>query len=223
MTDTTAARKIAQNTTFAVLFAIGFCHLLNDMMQALLPAIYPTLKQRFHLNFAQIGLVTLAFNAPLRCCSRWWAISPTRSPCPIRWRRRMVSTLLGLLVLSIAGTIGAVLICAMVIGWVRRSSIPNPSRVARMASGGRHGLAQSVFQVGGNTGQALRPLTAAALVATLWPAQHRLVCGLLALLGIIVLYQCRHLVQASRPGQRMHQPQASRISNLPPMQDHGCR
>ena len=108
MTDTAATRQTAHDTTFAVLFAISFCHLLNDMMQALLPAIYPTLKARFPSELRpdrpdDPGLP----DAPPRCCSRWWAISPTRGPCPIRWRLGMVSTLIGLLVLSHGASLSA--------------------------------------------------------------------------------------------------------------------
>jgi len=86
MTDTTATRQTVQNTTFAVLFAIGFCHMLNDMMQALLPAIYPSLKQDFHLNFTQIGLITLAYQITASLLQPMVGYFSTRSPCPIRWR-----------------------------------------------------------------------------------------------------------------------------------------
>jgi FSR family fosmidomycin resistance protein-like MFS transporter len=187
MTDTTATRQAVQNTTFAVLFAIGFCHMLNDMMQALLPAIYPSLKQDFHLNFTQIGLITLAYQITASLLQPMVGYFSDKKPRPYSLATGAVFTLAGLLGLSLAGSYGAILLCAMVIGIGSAVFHPESSRVARMASGGRHGLAQSVFQLGGNTGSALGPLLAAALVARY--GQHSIAwAGLLALLSIIVLY-----------------------------------
>ena len=187
MTDTTATRQAVQNTTFAVLFAIGFCHMLNDMMQALLPAIYPSLKQDFHLNFTQIGLITLAYQITASLLQPMVGYFSDKKPRPYSLAAGAIFTLIGLLGLSIAGSYGAILICAMVIGIGSAVFHPKSSRVARMASGGRHGLAQSVFQLGGNTGSALGPLLAAALVARY--GQHSIAwAGLLALISIIVLY-----------------------------------
>jgi len=187
MTDTTATRQTVQNTTFAVLFAIGFCHMLNDMMQALLPAIYPSLKQDFHLNFTQIGLITLAYQITASLLQPMVGYFSDRKPMPYSLAAGAVFTLIGLLGLSIAGSYGAILICAMVIGIGSAVFHPESSRVARMASGGRHGLAQSVFQLGGNTGSALGPLLAAGLVAS-YGQRSIAWAGLLALTSIIVLY-----------------------------------
>ena len=187
MTDTTATRQTVQNTTFAVLFAIGFCHMLNDMMQALLPAIYPSLKQDFHLNFTQIGLITLAYQITASLLQPMVGYFSDKKPMPYSLAAGAVFTLIGLLGLSIAGSYGAILICAMVIGIGSAVFHPESSRVARMASGGRHGLAQSVFQLGGNTGSALGPLLAAGLVAS-YGQRSIAWAGLLALTSIIVLY-----------------------------------
>jgi FSR family fosmidomycin resistance protein-like MFS transporter len=187
MTDTTATRQAVQNTTFAVLFAIGFCHMLNDMMQALLPAIYPSLKQDFHLNFTQIGLITLAYQITASLLQPMVGYFSDKKPMPYSLAAGAVFTLIGLLGLSIAGSYGAILICAMVIGIGSAVFHPESSRVARMASGGRHGLAQSVFQLGGNTGSALGPLLAAGLVAS-YGQRSIAWAGLLALTSIIVLY-----------------------------------
>jgi len=187
MTDTAATRQTVQNTTFAVLFAIGFCHMLNDMMQALLPAIYPSLKQDFHLNFTQIGLITLAYQITASLLQPMVGYFSDKKPMPYSLAAGAIFTLIGLLGLSIAGSYGAILVCAMVIGIGSAVFHPESSRVARMASGGRHGLAQSVFQLGGNTGSALGPLLAAALVARY--GQHSIAwAGLLALISIFVLY-----------------------------------
>jgi MFS transporter, FSR family, fosmidomycin resistance protein len=186
MTDA-AVRKIAHDTSFTVLFAIGFCHLLNDMMQALLPAIYPTLKTQFHLNFAQIGLVTLAFQCTASLFQPVVGYFADLKPMPYSLALGMVSTLAGLLVLSVAPSYPILLIAAMMIGLGSAVFHPESSRVARMASGGRYGLAQSVFQVGGNTGQAISPLTAALLVATYGQRSIVWYAGL-ALLGIVTLF-----------------------------------
>jgi FSR family fosmidomycin resistance protein-like MFS transporter len=212
MTDT-AARKTAYDTSFTVLFAIGFCHLLNDMMQSLLPAIYPTLKAQFHLNFAQIGLVTLAFQCTASLFQPVVGYFADLKPMPYSLALGMVSTLLGLLVLSVAPNYPVLLLAAMMVGLGSAVFHPESSRVARMASGGRYGLAQSVFQVGGNTGQALSPLTAALLVATYGQRSIVWYAGL-ALLGIVVLFNIgtwyKHHGLA-----RIKSHQATRDSGLP--------
>jgi len=213
MTDAAAVRKIAHDTSFTVLFAIGFCHLLNDMMQALLPAIYPTLKAQFHLNFAQIGLVTLAFQCTASLFQPVVGYFADLKPMPYSLALGMVSTLLGLLVLSVAPNYAVILIAAMMIGLGSSVFHPESSRVARMASGGRYGLAQSVFQVGGNTGQAISPLTAALLVATYGQRSIIWYAGL-ALLGIVTLFNIGTWYK--RHGlQRIKSHQATRESGLP--------
>jgi len=186
MTDTTA-NKIVHDTSFAVLGTIGFCHLLNDMMQSLLPAIYPTLKDQFHLNFAQIGLVTLAFQCTASLFQPVVGYFADLKPMPYSLAIGMVSTLGGLLVLAIAPSYSVLLISAMMIGLGSAVFHPESSRVARMASGGRYGLAQSVFQVGGNIGGAISPLTAALLVATYGQRSIVWYAGL-ALLAIMLLF-----------------------------------
>ena len=157
--------KLAQETTFSVLFAIAFCHLLNDMMQALLPAIYPTLKAEFHLNFVQIGLITAAFQLTASVLQPVVGLVGDIRPMPWSLGTAMISTLVGLVLVSIAPSYPAVLFASVLIGLGSAVFHPESSRVARMASGGRHGLAQSLFQVGGNTGSALGPLSAAFVVA----------------------------------------------------------
>jgi FSR family fosmidomycin resistance protein-like MFS transporter len=185
MTDTTAAKLAA--TTFPVLFAISFCHLLNDMMQAVIPAIYPTLKGEFHLNFAQVGLITLAFQCTASLLQPAVGFVSDLRPMPYSLALGMIATLVGLIALSVAGSYPVVLIAAMLVGLGSSIFHPESSRVARMASGGRHGLAQSLFQVGGNTGSALGPLSAAFLVA-IW-GQHAVAWyAAFAVLGAVILY-----------------------------------
>lgn len=212
MTDT-AVRKIAHDTSFTVLFAIGFGHLLNDMMQALLPAIYPTLKTQFHLNFAQIGLVTLTFQCTASLFQPVVGYFADIKPMPYSLAVGMVSTLVGLLVLAVAPNYPVLLIAAMLVGLGSSVFHPEASRVARMASGGRYGLAQSVFQVGGNTGQAISPLTAALLVATYGQRSIVWYAGL-ALLGIVTLFNVGTWYK-HHGLQRIKSHQASRDSGLP--------
>ncbi len=213
MTDT-ALQKTIHDTSFTVLIAIGGCHLLNDMMQALLPAIYPTLKVQFHLNFAQIGLVTLAFQCTASLLQPLVGYFADMKPMPYSLAIGMVSTLFGLIVLSVAPSYPVLLVAAMLVGLGSAVFHPEASRVARMASGGRYGLAQSVFQVGGNTGQAISPLTAAALVATYGQRSVVWYAGL-ALLGIVVLFQIgtwykHHGLQRIKSHHHIKHPELSR-------------
>jgi FSR family fosmidomycin resistance protein-like MFS transporter len=157
--------KSVQATSFTVLFAISFSHLINDMIQAVLPAIYPTLKGDFHLSFAQIGFITLAFQCTASLLQPWVGFLADKRPAPFSLAIGMVATLSGMIVLGRANSYAMVLVAAMLIGIGSSVFHPESARVARMASGGRHGLAQSLFQVGGNTGTALGPLTAALAVA----------------------------------------------------------
>jgi len=180
--------KIVHDTSFAVLGAIGLGHLLNDMMQSLIPAIYPNLKTQFNLSFAQIGLVTLAFQFTASLLQPAVGYYADIKPMPYSLALGMVSTLVGLVVLSMAPSYLIVLFAAVLVGLGSAVFHPEASRVARMASGGRYGLAQSVFQVGGNTGGAISPLTAAVLVATYGQRSIIWYAGA-ALLGIVVLFQ----------------------------------
>lgn len=180
-------KSAAHTTAFVVLFAISFCHLLNDMMQALLSAIYPSLKASLHLNFAQIGFITLAFQATASLLQPAIGHAADRRPMPWSLPAGMVATLLGLVALSLATSYPMVLSSALLIGCGSAVFHPESSRVARMASGGRHGLAQALFQVGGNTGQALGPLTAALIVALYGQRSIAWYAGL-ALVGFVVLW-----------------------------------
>jgi FSR family fosmidomycin resistance protein-like MFS transporter len=190
MTDVAAqsqSKSAAHNTAFVVLFAISFCHLLNDMMQSLLSAIYPTLKTSLHLNFAQIGFITLAYQATASLLQPAIGIVADKRPMPWSLPSGMVASLAGLVALSLAESYWMVVLSAILIGCGSAVFHPESSRVARMASGGRHGLAQALFQVGGNTGQALGPLTAALIVALYGQRSIGWYAGL-ALLAMIVLW-----------------------------------
>src|SRR3954471_10715282 len=154
----------ADRTAFNVLAAISFCHLLNDMVQSLVPALYPVLKVVFHLDFGQIGLITLTNQITASLLQPVIGLYTDRRPKPFSLAFGMGFTLLGLLLLSIAPTYSILLIAGAVIGLGSAVFHPESSRVARIASGGQYGLAQSLFQVGGNAGSSLGPLMAAFVV-----------------------------------------------------------
>ncbi|MDQ2889093.1 MAG: MFS transporter [Gemmatimonadota bacterium] len=147
-----------------ILAAIAFCHLLNDMMQSLLPAIYPMLKSSYRLNFTQIGLITLAYQMTASLLQPLVGLYTDHKPQPYSLVAGMGFTLIGLVLLSRAASFPALLVAASMVGVGSSVFHPESSRVARMASGGRHGFAQSVFQVGGNAGSAIGPLLAAFIV-----------------------------------------------------------
>ena len=159
-----AAQIAAGGTVFAVLGAISFSHFINDMIQSLVPSIYPMLKDSFHLSFGQIGLITLTFQVTASLLQPAVGLYTDRKPQPFSLAVGMGCTLLGLLLLSRAWSYGMLLIAAGLVGMGSSVFHPESSRVARMASGGRYGLAQSLFQVGGNAGQSLGPLLAAFIV-----------------------------------------------------------
>jgi FSR family fosmidomycin resistance protein-like MFS transporter len=176
----------ASGTAFAVLLSLSFCHLLNDMIQSLVPALYPILKESYGLNFGQIGLITLAFQCTASLLQPLVGLYTDRRPLPYSLPVGMGSTLVGLLVLSQASSYSVILLAAALIGVGSSVFHPESSRVARLASGGRYGLAQSLFQVGGNFGQAIGPLLAAFIVVPRGQGSILWFSGA-ALLGMVVL------------------------------------
>ncbi len=152
------------DSAFAVIFSLSFCHLLNDMMQSMVPAIYPILKESYALDYAQIGLITLAFQCTASLLQPVVGFSTDRRPMPYSLAAGMGFTLFGLVMMSFASSYPSILASAALIGIGSAVFHPEASRVARLASGGQHGLAQSLFQVGGNTGSAIGPLLAAFII-----------------------------------------------------------
>ena len=178
----------AGKTFYFVLFSIGFAHLLNDMIQSVVPAIYPILKDEYNLSFVQIGIITLVFqltSSLLQPVVGWYA---DKHPRPYSLACGMVSTLIGLCLLSIANSFLFVLLSVAIIGCGSSVFHPEASRVAQMASGGRKSLAQSIFQVGGNGGSAFGPLVAALIVLPFGQSAIGWF-SILALLAILVLYR----------------------------------
>jgi MFS transporter, FSR family, fosmidomycin resistance protein len=181
----------ASATAFTVLGAVSFCHLLNDMMQALLPAIYPILKGGFDLNFGQIGLLTLTYQVTASLLQPMVGLTTDRRPQPYSLPVGMGFSLVGLVTLAFAPSFGVLLAGAALLGIGSSIFHPEASRIARLASGGQHGLAQSVFQVGGNFGQSLGPLAAAFFI--LPGGQSSLAWfALVALGGMVVLTGLGH-------------------------------
>jgi FSR family fosmidomycin resistance protein-like MFS transporter len=188
MDNTTTIAPPVEKTVFYILFAISFSHLLNDMMQSLMPAIYPIIKDSFHLNFTQIGYITLVFQISASILQPFVGMYTDKRSQPYSLAIGMFFTLAGLLLLSHAATYSLILVSVMLIGIGSSIFHPESSRVAYLASGGRRGLAQSIFQLGGNLGSALGPLLAAWIIV---PSGQKSISwfGIAAALAIIVLFQ----------------------------------
>jgi FSR family fosmidomycin resistance protein-like MFS transporter len=201
----TAGPVIAPNKTsdaaskalFRVLAAISFCHLLNDMVQSLLPSIYPILKSEFHLDFAHLGLLTLTYQVVASLLQPVIGQFTDKYPKPYALAVGMTFTLCGLLLLAVAPTFHWLLIASCLVGIGSAIFHPESSRIARMASGGKHGFAQSFFQVGGNSGSAIGPLLAAFIVlpqgqkGMAWFAIPA-IAGIVILLRVGRWYKARH-------------------------------
>ncbi len=191
----------AQTASIPILISLSFCHLLNDLIQSMIPALYPLLKAQFSLDFAQIGIITLAFQMTASLLQPTVGFYTDKHPQPFSLALGMCSTLIGLLLLSVAENYVAILFSTALIGTGSAIFHPEASRVARMASGGRYGTAQAFFQVGGNVGQAVGPLLAAFIVlprgqgAIAWVSLAALV-GMFFLARIGMWYRAQ-----SRPGQ----------------------
>ena len=182
------ARTQAARAAFNILFAISACHLINDTLQSLLPGVYPILANHFRLNYAQVGLITLVFQGVGAALQPIIGLYTDRHPKPYSLAAGMSCTLVGLVVLSRAPSFPVILLGAGLVGLGSAVFHPESSRVARLASGGRHGMAQSLFQVGGNAGSALGPLLAAFIVL---PYGQRSIAwfAAAALLGVLILTQ----------------------------------
>src|ERR1700704_4261511 len=159
--ETPARLGAVPEATFSIVLALSFAHLLNDMMQSLLPAIYPLIKDAYGLDFGQIGLITLAFQLTASLLQPVVGMFTDRRPQPFSLVAGMGCTFVGLIVLAQAGSYPMLLIGAMLIGLGSSIFPPESTRMARLASGGRHGFAQSLFQVGGQAGQSPRARLAA--------------------------------------------------------------
>ena len=163
-TTQSAQSGAASGAVLQILFSVAFVHLLNDCVQAVLPSVYPLLKQEFALSFTQVGLITLTFQCTASLLQPWIGLTTDKRPIPFLLPAGMCVTLCGVALLAFASSFHSLLLAAGMIGVGSSTFHPEASRVARLASGGRFGFAQSLFQVGGNVGSAFGPLLAAAIV-----------------------------------------------------------
>jgi FSR family fosmidomycin resistance protein-like MFS transporter len=191
----------ATKTVFSILAAVSLCHMLNDMVQSLLPSIYPILKSQFSLNFSQVGLLSLTYQVVASLLQPFIGLYTDRRPMPYALAAGMCFTLAGIVMLAFAPTFPLLLVASAVIGAGSAIFHPESSRIARLASGGQHGFAQSFFQVGGNSGSAIGPLLAAFIVL---PQGQRGVIwfSIFACAGIVILYgvgrwRSHHLARAA--------------------------
>jgi MFS transporter, FSR family, fosmidomycin resistance protein len=187
ITEPSQVQRVAERTAFSVLLAISFSHLLNDTIQALIPSLYPLFKEGLRLTYAQLGLVTLTFQCTASLLQPLVGHLTDKRPMPFSLAIGMGLTLIGLLVLAVAHSFPMIIVAAGLVGMGSAVFHPEASRVAYMASGGKRGLAQSLFQVGGNAGSSLGPLLAAIVIV---PHGQGFVAwfSLLAGLGIFVLW-----------------------------------
>lgn len=188
-TSLAGASPVSQANTL-VMRVIGACalaHLINDLIQAVLPAIYPMLKLNYGLSFAQIGLITLTFQLTASLLQPWVGYYTDRHPKPWLLPAGSLCTLVGILMLAFVGSFPAILLASALVGVGSSTFHPEASRIARLASGGRYGLAQSTFQVGGNAGTAFGPLLAAAIIIP-YGQGNVAWFGLFAAFAILVLY-----------------------------------
>jgi MFS transporter, FSR family, fosmidomycin resistance protein len=215
MNASVAARNSA-GTVLSVLGAVSFCHFLNDMIQSLLPAIYPLLREKYLLDYGQIGLITLVFQLTASFLQPIVGTYTDRRPMPYSLAIGMGFTLLGLLLLSRVGY-PWLLVAAALVGTGSSVFHPESSRIARLASGGRHGFAQSFFQVGGNLGSALGPLLAAFVV--LPHGQGSIAWfSVAALLAIVVLFQVGGWYGRNAVARAKHASAGATQSTLPKRQ-----
>lgn len=213
MTQATIAPGLSERTAFRVLAAISVCHLLNDMMQAVIPAVYPILKTAFHLDFGQIGLITLTSQLTASLLQPAVGLYTDHRPTPYSLPFGMGFTLAGLLLLSAAPTYVAILLAVACVGIGSAVFHPESSRVARMASGGQHGLAQSLFQVGGNAGSALGPLLAAFVV--LRSGQRSIAWfAVFALIAVLILVRVGHWYKSHGAAAKLRRAPGDRQTGL---------
>ena len=190
--------KLAQKTVFSILFAISFAHLLNDLIQAVIPSVYPILKESYHLSFSEIGIITFAFQLTASIFQPFVGYYTDKFPKPFSQVYGMLFSLVGIISLSYANNLYWIIISVMLIGTGSAIFHPESARISNLASGGKRGLAQSIFQVGGNMGTALAPLLVALLVVP--NGQRYILCFIiiaaigLAIISKIAFWYRDHLV-----------------------------
>lgn len=214
LTAATKSPASATKLVLPIIAAVSFVHLLNDLIQAILPAIYPMLKLEYALSFTQLGLITLVFQITASVLQPAVGFYTDKHPKPMLLPLGMVFTLVGLLLLAMVNSFAMLLFASALIGLGSSTFHPEASRVARMASGGRFGLAQSCFQVGGNAGSALGPLLAALIIIPRGQGSIAWFC-LFAIVGIMLLLRVSRWVVSSQAasGARSHAKRQNGLSS----------
>ncbi len=183
-----APKKVVQKTVYPILFAVAIAHLINDLLQAVIPASYPILKQNYNLNFTQIGLITLSYQVAASILQPLVGLYTDKNPKPFGQMYGMLFTLAGIITLAYASSFNIVIVAVLFVGIGSSIFHPESSRISFLASGGKRGLAQSIFQLGGNAGTAIGPLLVAFIVVP--RSQHYIVWfSIIALIGLFVLYR----------------------------------
>ncbi len=215
----TAPTLTAKSTTaYAVLFAVAGCHMINDTMQAVMYSVYPMLRDSYALTFTQIGLITMVFQVLASVLQPLIGTFTDKRPLPYILPLAPTCTMLGLLLLASATSYLVILIAAMIIGVGSSIFHPDSSRVARVASGGRFGFAQSTFQVGGNLGTAMGPLLAAAIVlprgqgAIAWFALYALLA--IIILSLVARWYAFHLVSSAAKPRAAKESRYDRVTTI---------
>lgn len=181
-------KEVVQKTVYSILFSVAIAHMLNDLLQAVIPAIYPIIKDKYNLTFTQIGLITFAYQLAASILQPFVGFYTDKHPKPYSKIFGMLFTLAGILLLSYAASFGLILLSVVLVGIGSSIFHPEASRVSFLASGGKRGLAQSIFQIGGNTGTAIGPLLIAWIVVP--NDQHYIIWfGIIAILAIAVLWR----------------------------------
>ncbi|MDD2982872.1 MAG: MFS transporter [Crocinitomicaceae bacterium] len=176
----------AEKTSYSILLAICFAHLINDLLQSILPSIYPMIQKDYSLSFSQIGMITFTFQITASLLQPFVGFYTDKKPQPYSFLFGMILTLFGIILLSFASSFYTILLAAGVIGLGSSVFHPEASKLAYFASGGKRGLAQSIFQLGGNTGSAIGPLLVALIVAV-YGQQHILWFLIFSVIGIFIL------------------------------------
>lgn len=185
----TSNQQAAESTAFSILVCAGLSHFMNDMIQSVIPSIYPIIKDSYGFSFAQIGIITLFFQMMSSILQPFTGFYADRHPRPYALAIGMCFTLAGLLSLAFAGTFSLIILSVSLIGLGSSVFHPEASRVAQMASGGKKSLAQSIFQVGGNGGNALGPILAALVVQ---PFGQRSI-GWFSIVAVIAILTMLHI------------------------------
>ena len=210
-------QQIVQKTVYSILFSIAFAHLLNDLLQAVIPAAYPILKEKYNLSFAQVGLITFSYQMAASILQPFVGFYTDKKPKPYSKVFAMVFTFSGIVLLSYANSFALILLSVVLVGIGSSIFHPEASRVSYLASGGKRGLAQSIFQIGGNSGTAISPLLIAWIVV---PNGQRYIIwfALFAVLAMTVLYRIGRWYQAHLELHGKKKVNLADLPNLTPRQ-----